>query len=173
MVRFSTIIKQFDEQGEKTGWMYIHIPAKTALQIKPGNKKTFRVKGTLDEYAIKRIALLPMGDGDFIMPFNATMRKGTKKRKGAAIKVALMEDKDELKPPAGLLECLRDEPKALAHFNTLAKSHQNYFGKWISDAKTEQTKTNRIAQAVNALAKGFGYGEMLRALKEERQERLA
>jgi len=170
LVEFATIIKQFGENGDKTGWMYLHIPAEVAQKIKPGNKKTFRVKGRFDDYEIKSVAMLPMGEGDFMIAFNATMRKGTKKRKGATIKLSLTEDKEELKPPAELIECLADEPKALAHFNTLAKSHQNYFGKWVSDAKTEQTKTKRIAQAVEALAKGFSFGEMIRAIKAERDE---
>lgn len=171
MVHFNTTILRFDEQGEKTGWTYITIPAAIAQQLKPGNKKTFRVKGKLDEFTIKGIALLPMGDGDFIIPINATMRKGTDKRRGAVIKVQLEVDHDEIKPPAELIECLQDEPKAFAHFDKLSKSHQNYFTKWINDAKTEQTKTKRIAQAVSALAKGFHYGEMLRALKAEREDR--
>ena len=172
MIHFNAVILQFGEQGEKTGWSYIVVPASIAQQLKPGNKKTFRVKGKLDAFAIEGVALLPMGEGDFIIPINAAMRKGTKKRKGATLSVHLQVDNAEIKPPAELMECLDDEPKALAHFNSLAKGHQNYFTKWINDAKTEETKTKRIAQAVSALVKGFDYGQMLRALKAEREERL-
>jgi uncharacterized protein YdeI (YjbR/CyaY-like superfamily) len=67
------------------------------------------------------------------------------------------------------VECLNDEPRALDFFKTLPRGHQNYFSKWIESAKTENTKAKRIAQAVNALAKKQGYGEMLRALKQERE----
>jgi len=171
-VTFTTTILQFDDQGEKTGWTYINIPAEIAQKLKPGNKKGFRVKGKLDDFSIKGIALLPMGGGDFILTLNAAIRKGIKKRKGAKVTAILAVDPDELKPPGELIECLQDEPRALAHFNKLPKSHQNYFGKWINDAKTEQTRTKRIAQSVDALAKGFHYGEMLRALREERNELL-
>ncbi|HWB24295.1 MAG TPA: YdeI/OmpD-associated family protein [Chitinophagaceae bacterium] len=172
MITFTTIILQFDEQGEKTGWTYISIPQDITQQIKPNNKKGFRVKGKLDDYAIKGIALLPMGGGDFIMPLNAAIRKAVKKKKGASIQVQIEEDKAGLKPPPELLECLQDEPAALAYFNKLPMSHQNYFTKWITEAKTEQTKTKRIAQSVNALAKGMHFGELLRALKQERNELL-
>ena len=41
MVRFSTIIKKFADQGEKTGWTYIEIPHTIADQLKPGIKKHF------------------------------------------------------------------------------------------------------------------------------------
>ena len=74
MVNFTTTLLQFAEQGEKTGWTYIEIPADIAEQIKPNNKKSFRVKGRLDNYKISSVALMPMGDGKFIMPFNAIMR---------------------------------------------------------------------------------------------------
>ncbi len=165
MVQFVTTILQFEEQAEKTGWTYIHIPVAVAQQLKPGNKKTFRVKGSLDNYLFKGIALMPMGGGDFIMALNATIRKEIKKRKGAMIRVQLEVDKSPVLPPAEFIDCLVDEPKALAFFNKLPKSHKNYFIKWIESAKTEPTKTKRIAQAVNALSKGCQFGPMIRNLQ--------
>ena len=163
MVQFTTTILQFAKQGEKTGWSYISIPEKIAQQLKPGNKKSFRVKGKLDGYKIAGVALLPMGGGVFIMAINAGMRKGIGKRYGAMLKVQLEADNNEFIFNPDFLECLADEPGAKAFFQTLPGSHQRYFSKWIDDAKTEQTKTKRITLAVNALAKRWGYGEMLRA----------
>ncbi|HSZ87631.1 MAG TPA: DUF1905 domain-containing protein, partial [Puia sp.] len=87
MIQFTTALKKFGEQGEKTGWTYIEVKETFAQKIKPGNKKPFRVKGKLDNYFIKGIALMPMGDGSFIMPLNAAIRKGIGKRKGAMLKV--------------------------------------------------------------------------------------
>jgi urease beta subunit len=170
MVAFSAIIKQFAEQGEKTGWTYIEIPAGIAVKIKPGNKKTFRVKGKLDSYQIKAVALMPMGGGNFIMALNAEMRKAIKKRKGATIQVQLQEDKEKLQPSVELLDCLADEPKAKAYFDSLTYGHKNYFSKWIESAKTEPTKTKRIAQAIDALSRQMDFGSMLRSLKEDRQK---
>jgi len=170
MVQFTTTILQFADQGEKTGWTYIRIPAAIVQKLKPGNKKSFRVKGRLDDYAIKKVALLPMGEGDFIMALNATVRKGIRKIKGAKLKVELEEDKTVIKPPADLMECLADEPKALEFFNTLARSHQNYFGKWVSDAKTVETRTRRIARVVNAMVKSMDFGQMIRSLKQDRED---
>ena len=79
MIRFAAVIKKFNSQGEKTGWTYIKIPAAIAEELKPGNKKSFRVKGSLDEYLFEGIALLPMGNGGFIMALNAAIRKQIKK----------------------------------------------------------------------------------------------
>ena len=38
MIKFTATILKFNEQGEKTGWTYIEIPADIAQQIKPNNK---------------------------------------------------------------------------------------------------------------------------------------
>ena len=172
MVTFSAVIKRFTANGEKTGWTYIEIPSDVAHQLKPNHKKTFRVKGKLDQYKIEKVALMPMGGGDFIMPLNATMRKGIKKEKGATIKVQLAVDDNEIKPPAELIECLQDEPKALEFFNSLNKGHQNYFTNWINSAKTEPTRAKRIADSINALSKKMDFGAMLRQRKKDRQDLL-
>jgi len=167
VVQFTTIIRQFNEQGEKTGWTHIIIPADIARQLMPGNKKSFRVKGKLDDFSISGIALMPMGGGEFVMPLNATIRKGIHKKEGAMLIAKLEVDKKEIKPPAEFVECLKDEPVAEEHYFSLAKSHQLYFTRWINSAKTEPTKTKRIAQAVNALSKKFDFGMMLRSIKQE------
>lgn len=168
MVRFTATIDRFDQQGEKTGWTYVTIPEEVVQRLKPGNRQSFRVKGRLDDYPISRVALMPIGDGSFILPLNADMRRGTGKRKGAKLILTLEEDLAEQVMNGEFMDCLADEPRALAHFQSLAKSHQNYFSKWIDSAKTEPTKATRIARAINALAQGMGYPEMMRAAKAER-----
>jgi predicted alpha/beta hydrolase len=170
MVQFTTVLKQFAQQGEKTGWTYLDVPIDLAQQLKPGNKKSFRVKGSLDDHAISSVALIPMGGGRFIMAVNATMRKKMGKRKGAMIAVKLEVDNKPLVLSKELMECLQDEPKALTGFKKLSPSHQQYYSKWIQEAKTDQTKTKRIVQAVAALTKGLHFGLMLRALKENKNE---
>jgi len=162
MVSFIATIKQFAQRGEKTGWYYLDIPADVADLIKPGNKRSFRVKGKLDKHQIKQVSLLPMGQGNFILPVNATMRKAIRKNKGAMLNVQLAEDKKEPAICQELLDCLADEPIALKNFEKMLPSHQRYFSNWITSAKTDPTKAKRIAKSVNALARGLNYGEMFR-----------
>ena len=162
MVKFTATLLKFEKQGEKTGWTYFEVPADLAQKLKPGNKREFKVKGKLDNYSINRVSLMPMGGGLFIMPVNATMRKAIGKRHGSMVKVQLLADDSAFVFNADLMECLEYEPKAKEHFKSLTGSHQRYFSKWIDSAKTEPTKTKRIAMAVNALAKKWGYPEMLR-----------
>jgi hypothetical protein len=168
MLQFTTTIKRFNKQGEKTGWTYIEVPAALAIQLIPGNKKGFRVKGFLDDHHFRGISLLPMGEGNFILALNATIRKAIKKNLGARINVKMEVDTKPIMPPKELLECLADEPKALEKFKQLPKSHQNYFTQWINQAKTEPTKAKRIAASVNALANGFGFVEALRSLRKDK-----
>lgn len=97
------------------------------------------------------------------MVLNAALRKAIKKKHGAMVEVQLMADNSEFVFNKDFLDCLADEPAASAFFKSLPGSHQRYFSKWISDAKTEPTKVKRITMAVNALAKKWGYPEMLRA----------
>lgn len=167
MVLFTATIHKFDKQGEKTGWTYIEIPADIAQQLVPGNKKSFRVKGKLDNHSIKGVALLPMGGGSFIMPLNSAMRKGIGKRQGAQLQIKLDVDTKPYELNREFMECLADEPKALEFFNTFSRSVQNYYSKWIEGAKTEPTRTKRIALSVTALSRKMHYAEMIRSLKKD------
>jgi len=172
MIQFTTTILQFAEQGEKTGWTYFVIKAAQAEKLLPNNKKSFRVKGKLDDHPIKAVALLPMGEGEFIMPLNATVRKAIRKRKGDKLKVQLEVDKVKIEPPSDLMECLADEPSALAYFRQMPKSHQNYFGNWVRSAKGEATRASRIARVVTAMAKKQTYAEMLHSARQDRLDRM-
>ncbi|HEY4327299.1 MAG TPA: YdeI/OmpD-associated family protein [Mucilaginibacter sp.] len=169
MIEFNTIILQFAEQGEKTGWSYIEIPADLAQQIKPGNKKSFRVRGMLDGFAVSGMALMPMGEGNFIMALKAEVRKGIHKNAGAMLQVRLEEDVDfKIEMPNDLKECFDFEPEAFDFFNSLPKSHSEYFIKWINDAKANETRAKRIINTVNAMLRKWSYNEMIRAIKKER-----
>lgn len=161
-IQFTTTIQKFGAKGEKTGWTYIEIPADLAQQLKPANKKEFKVKGKLDKHSISRLSVLPMGNGLFILPLNASLRKTLGKNKGAMLQVSLQEDKSDFVFNPDFMECLADDPSAKAFFESLTGSHQRYFSKWIDSAKTEPTRVKRITMAVNALAKKWGYGEMIR-----------
>lgn len=165
MVAFQTILQKFGEKGEKTGWTYVHIPADIAQEIKPNTKVGFRVKGTIDDFSIKLVALIPMGEGDFVIPINAQMRRGIRKEEGAMVMLTLEEDTDELPQSEELMICLEDEPKALEAFLKMPKGHQNYYSKWIESAKTIETKTKRITMTVHGLALGMNYGETIRYYK--------
>lgn len=168
MIAFTTTILQFAEQGEKTGWSYIEVPADLAQELKPGNKKSFRVRGMLDGFAVKGMALMPMGDGQFIMALKAEIRKGIHKNAGAMVQVKLEEDLDyKVEVPDDLQECFDFEPEALEFFNSLAKSHREYFIKWIEGAKTNETRAKRIVNTINAMLRKWSYNVMIKEMRKD------
>ena len=166
MLTYNARILQFDKKGEKTGWRYIEISKHQAQKLKPNTKISFRIKGKIDDYAIEKTAIIPMGDGNFILPINGTMRRTLRKKAGDSVSVSIQVDNREITLSQDFIQCLKDEPAAHTFFKTLPKSHQNYFSKWIESAKTMQTKTKRIVMAVTALALKQGYAEMIRSNKK-------
>ena len=134
-------------------------------KLNPGVKIAYRVKGKIDDHPISFVSLVPMGEGEFIIAVNATMRKAIRKQKGATVEVLLELDKATITINKEFLECLADEPLALAEFNAMPPSHRHYYSKWIESAKTEETKTKRIATAITTLAQKMNYGEMIRSQK--------
>jgi Bacteriocin-protection, YdeI or OmpD-Associated/Domain of unknown function (DUF1905) len=162
MIQFKAILDKFGEKGEKSGWTYFVIPAHIAQELNPGVKVGYRVKGKIDNFPIKMVALLPMGEGDYIIPFNEKLKKGTAKKEGSTIEVTLEIDTDEFEISQDLLDCMADDPKADEAFNKMPKSHQKYYSNWVESAKTFETKSKRIAQCIFGLANGMDYGQMIR-----------
>lgn len=169
MIAYTTSILQFDKKGEKTGWSYIEVTASQSQKLYPGCKVSYRVKGKIDVYALEKVSLLPMGNGNFILPINGKIRKAINKQEGNTVRVVLELDKRSPTLSPDLMKCLREDPAAKEYFTSLPKSHQNYFSNWIESAKTMQTKTKRIVMAMEAFGKKQGFGEMIRANKSNPQ----
>jgi hypothetical protein len=162
MVQFKAIIKKFQDQGEKTSWSYISIPPEISEQIKPGVRKSYRVKGFLDDYAIKQTAVLPMGNGAFILPLKAEIRKAIRKSEGSRVKIILEEDNKPLKISDELMSCLEDSPGAKQKFTSMPSSHQMYYSKWIESGKTVQTRAKRIHNTIIGMERNLSFAEVLK-----------
>lgn len=166
MITFKAEIERFETNGEKTGWSYIFIPNTIAEQIKPGERRSIRVKGKIDEVEINGIGLMPMRHGDFIMALNKSLRKLLRKEAGAKVTLNLTFDADfKIEMPHDLEICLADEEELLRQFLAMPKSHQNYFINWLNTAKTEPTRTKRLVMIVNAMVNKYNFGEMVRKSK--------
>jgi hypothetical protein len=156
-------IHQFGKKGEKTGWHFLDIPAHIAQELKTHCKVSFRVKGKIDEVEINGVALIPMGEGDFILALKKDLLKKIGKRKGAVVSLSIEEDKDfKFEIPEDLEICLADLQEVSEQFYKLPKSHQNYYIKWINESKTETTRVKRIAQTLQAIELKMNYPEMRR-----------
>ena len=171
MVSFKAEIEKFGQMGEKTGWTYIFIPQVIANQIKADCRKSFRVKGNLDQVAVEGLALVPMGEGDFILALKSSLRKQLKKNEGAMLQVQLEEDLGfKIVMPLEMEMCLEEEPHLMKNFLSMPKSHQNYYITWYNSAKTEPTKIKRLTMLIKAMDQQMNFGEMLRSIKSEKSK---
>lgn len=167
MVVFEAEIERFEKMGEKTGWTYVAIPVAIANEIKADCRKSYRVKGKLDEIPISGIGMVPMGEGAFIIALKSSLRKQLKKEQGAILQLSLEEDKDfKITMPEDMELCLSDEQHLMENFLKMPKSHQNYYINWLNSAKTEKTRTKRLTQIVIAMDNKMNFPEMMRANRE-------
>lgn len=169
MITFEAELERFSKMGEKTGWTFVTIPREIANQIKPDCRKSFRVKGLLDELPVAGMSFIPMGEGDFILALNSTIRKQLKKEEGAKLHLELEEDKTfKIEMPEDLELCLLEERHFMENFLNLPKSHQNYYINWLNTAKTETTRVKRLTQIVVAMDKKQNFSEMMRSYKNDK-----
>jgi uncharacterized protein YdeI (YjbR/CyaY-like superfamily) len=64
--------------------------------------------------------------------------------------------KPEAKVPAELKAALSKNKKAAAQFEAFSPSHRREYVEWIDEAKREETKAKRVAQAIEWIAEGKG-----------------
>lgn len=62
--------------------------------------------------------------------------------------------KPEIPVPADFAAALEASPDASKTFDAFAPSHRREYVEWITDAKREETRARRIAQAIEWLAEG-------------------
>lgn len=158
-------LQKFGQKGEKTGWTYIHITKEMAQTLLQDNKKSFRVKCSIDQKKEIEISTLPMGGGEFIIPVRKDLQRILRKSAGQEVEMIIELCKHDYKMNQDFVDYLETDRNALVFFNQLSGSHQRYFSKWIDSAKTTQTRVERIARAVNALSRKQGYAEMIRSRK--------
>ncbi|SEM13340.1 protein of unknown function [bacterium A37T11] len=75
MLIFTAELLKYAQKGEKTGWNYIEVPLGFAEKIKPGNRKGFRVRGSLDTIPVSGLSLVPVGEGNLILPLRIGLCK--------------------------------------------------------------------------------------------------
>ena len=102
-----------------------------------------------------------MGNGMLFLPVRAEIRKKIKKKEGDMVHVILYPDNESLDVPEEMMLCIKDEPSAWKFFKSLSESEQKFYIQWISSAKKEQTKIDRLAETVNRLMKGLKRHEKL------------
>jgi len=135
----------------KGGWTFVQIPE--IPQNKSNHFGWVKVKGSIDDYEIKKYHLMPMGNGKLFLPVKAEIRKKIKKHEGDIVRVILYPDDEAMEVPAEFTVCLKDDPGADQFFQSLSESEQKFYIEWIYSAKKEETKISRMAKAIDRLAR--------------------
>jgi hypothetical protein len=136
----------------KGGWTYARLP-----EIAAGKHSHFgwvRVNGTVDGIALKHYNLMSMGNGQLFLPVKAAIRKQIKKEAGDYVEVILYADDQAVEVPGNFQLCLEDEPRALEKFQSLQQEEQISLIKWLEAPSSDDTRIERMAKLVNALASG-------------------
>ncbi|MDN3655985.1 YdeI/OmpD-associated family protein [Ferruginibacter paludis] len=151
---------QIKKQAGKGGWNYVVITAIPA--DKRNHLGLIRVSGFIDTYELKQFNLLPMKDGNMMLPLKTVVRKQIAKKDGDQVHVKLYTDDSPVVIPDEILLCLLDSPKAHQFFLSLTSSNQKYYIDWIEDAKRLETKAERIIKTIGRLEKGLKFYDWLR-----------
>lgn len=133
----------------KGGWHYVLIPG---IPPKHKNKQgLIRVRGTVDGYPLQQFNLLPVKTGEMMLVLNAQLRKAISKKAGERVHVQLFPDESKVEIPADILDSLLQSEAAWQFFETLTESNKKYYIDWVQEAKSVDTKVNRIVKMIRQL----------------------
>lgn len=143
------LLEKFSGKG---GWTYAALPGVKTVKSNPFGWQ--KVRGFIENFEISKYHLMPMGNGNLFLPVRAEIRKKIKKQAGDTVHVVLFTDNEPDIIPEEFLSCIKDDPDAWHYFQSLSHEVQQQYSKWIYSAKNEDAKTQRMAQAINAFARG-------------------
>ncbi|MCC2547152.1 YdeI/OmpD-associated family protein [Hymenobacter sp. BT175] len=120
-----------------------------------GTRALVRVRGTIDGYPFSS-SLSPMG-GHHILLIHKATRAAIGKHPGDTVTISLSRDTAErvVDVPEELAAALNAVPEARAIFDKLAYTHRKEYAQWIAEAKKPETRSRRIAKAVEMLLAGL------------------
>ncbi len=110
-----------------------------------------RIRGTVDNYAVKQFKLLPMKEGGMVFPLNQVLRKAIGKKEGDQVRVRLFPDSSDIEVPEEIWDSLRLSPRAHAFFVGLSDSNKKYYIDWVYASKKIETRAGRIVKMLAQL----------------------
>jgi hypothetical protein len=117
-------------------------------------RKAFPVQATINGYTwAGRVSRM---GGEFLLGLNREVRTGAGVEAGdeVTVTIALDEAPREVDVPAALAQALDGDATAKATFDALAFTHRKEFARWIAEAKKDETRERRVAQALQMLREG-------------------
>jgi len=116
--------------------------------------KRFPVVATVNGYTW-RTSVARMG-GEFLLGLSREVRDGAGVQAGdeAEVTIELDEAPREVDVPADLAAALAADPQAAAAFERMAFTHRKEYARWVAEAKRDETRQRRVAQAVEMIKAG-------------------
>jgi Bacteriocin-protection, YdeI or OmpD-Associated/Domain of unknown function (DUF1905) len=117
-------------------------------------RKAFPVQATINGYTwAGRVSRM---GGEFLLGLNREVRTGAGVEAGdeVTVTIALDEAPREVDVPAALAQALDGDATAKATFDALAFTYRKEFARWIAEAKKDETRERRVAQALQMLREG-------------------
>jgi hypothetical protein len=130
----------------------IGVPEKVVLAL--GSSKRPAVVVTLNGFSY-RTTVAPYG-GQYLLPVNADVRSSAGVSAGDVLDVGIELDTEPraIEVPADLSKALKTNKEAKAFFESLSFSNQRGYVDWITSAKKDETRSDRVAKSVESLAAG-------------------
>jgi hypothetical protein len=116
--------------------------------------KAFPVVATIGGYSW-RGRVTRMG-GEFLLGLNRDVRTGAGVEAGdsVTVRIALDAAPPEVEVPEALAAALEGDAEARQRYDALAFTHRKEFARWVAEAKKDETRDRRVAQALEMLRAG-------------------
>jgi hypothetical protein len=117
-----------------------------------GATARMRVRGTLAGVPY-RSSVMPMGGGQYALGVHKATRESAGVSVGDTVAVEAERDDEprDVEVPPELAAALAADPVAQSAFDALAPTHRNEYARWVGEAKRDETRARRAAQAVERL----------------------
>jgi Bacteriocin-protection, YdeI or OmpD-Associated/Domain of unknown function (DUF1905) len=134
------------------GGAYVTIPFDVE---KTFGKKRVKIKATIDGEPY-RGTLVRMGSPHHMLLVLKEIREKIGKSFGDEVAIELEEDLEtrQVDVPPDLQQALEADPTALAFFNRLSFTHQREYVRWVTEAKRDQTRLDRVQRTIKMLTQG-------------------
>jgi hypothetical protein len=117
-------------------------------------RRAFPVRATIGDFSWSG-RVTRMG-GEHLLGLSKAIRAGAGVEAGDAVTVAIALDDAprEVEVPPALAAALEGDAEAREKFEALAFTHRKEFARWVAEAKREETRERRVAQALEMLRAG-------------------
>jgi hypothetical protein len=119
-----------------------------------GGKKTAPVRVTVNGHTFPgRIARM---GGESMIGFSRAVREAAGVEAGQELdfEIVLDDAPREVEVPPALAQAFEGDPEARARFDALAFTHRKEFARWVQEAKREETRERRVAEALEMIRAG-------------------